>query len=130
MTDNNPYAAPVVNVPGPHRGPSLPPEDLKKIESIVKDAGQFWLALILCLFCSGIGGLIVPIWYTVRLLQWGKFSKRYPELMASNAPAGSLPAKFRSSQWKLIVGLAFGCFMLFLTAVYVAFLVVGSTVIQ
>ena len=121
---NNPYAAPT------HMGETqqtdgmvdLPPADRKKIEAIIKDAGQFWLAILICILCSGIGALIVPIWYSVRLLQWSGFAKRYPQLVETNAIPGSLPARFRSSRWKLIVGLLFGCFIFAMLILYIAML--------
>ncbi|PHS09134.1 MAG: hypothetical protein COA78_12240 [Blastopirellula sp.] len=109
MTDENPYASPAItNEEAPQSDLRMDEADQKKIAAIIKDAGQFWVAIILCVFCIGLGGFIVPIWYLVRLLQWNKFAKKYPELVNPNSPKGSVAAQFRSSQWKLIVGIAFG----------------------
>ena len=110
MSDN-PYATPQIPAAKEVKPSQFPPNDQQKIEAIIKDAGQFWLAIILCLFCVGIGSLIVPIWYGVRLGQWNKLSKKYLELGDPHAAAGSLPAKFQSAQWKLIVGIVLGCLL-------------------
>jgi len=116
MTDQkpNPYAAPASPELGNLDPDSivLEPKDLKKAEAVVKDAGQFWLAILLCTLCSVIGGLIIPIWYTVRLLQWNRLAKKYPALVADGAPQGSFRSKFKSSRWKLIVGMVVGAAIL------------------
>ena len=118
MTEPNPYAAPTspAKVNSDVGSIVLDPKDRKKAEAIVKDAGQFWLAIILCIFCSINGALLIPIWYTVRFLQWNSMAKKYPALVAAGAPAGSFPAKFKSSQWKLIVGIVIGVVILGLLA--------------
>ena len=122
MSSDNPYAPPAEAVPAAYRPPKLDAADHKKVEAIVKDAGQFWLAIILCMLCCGIGApLIVLVWYLIRLLQWNKFAKKYPELTIPNAPPGSLPARFQSSKWKLIVGIGFGCAFFALLFAWVAF---------
>ena len=111
-SDPNPYQAPnaVPALPvGTGADVVLPEKDLKKANAIIKDAGQFWLACILCVFCALIGAIIVPVWYSIRLLQWHGLRKRFPALMNVNAAPGSLSKKFQSSQWKLIVGLVMGC---------------------
>ena len=108
----NPYQAPhaVPALPlGTGADVALPEKDLKKANAIIKDAGQFWLAGILCIFCALIGAVIVPIWYSIRLFQWHGLRKRFPALMNIDAAPGSLSKKFQSAQWKLIVGLAIGC---------------------
>ena len=115
MMSQNPYASPA-ETSGPV-GPNLPAEIVPKVEAIIKDAGQFWLAILLCFLCTGIGMLIVGPWYLVRLFQWSSIGKRYPQLMAMDVPPGSLEQRFQSSQWKLIVGLVFG--------VLIALLMVG-----
>ncbi len=122
MTDNNPYAAPAPDNAIPQVDFGLEAVDKKKIDAVVKDAGQFWLAIILCLCCSGIGALIIPVWYLIRLLQWNKFANKYPVLLNPDAPAGSLPAQFRSARWKLILGLAFGGFIFLSLLAYVGVL--------
>ena len=116
MSEENPYAAPSVNPLGDHVVENsrirLDRVDLVKAEAIIKDASQFWLAIILCFLCTAIGCIIVPIWYAFRLLQWNRIAKKYPDLMAADVPAKSFQAKFQSSQWKLITGLVFGCLIL------------------
>jgi hypothetical protein len=83
-------------------------KDRKKINAIIKDAGQFWLALVLCIFCGLIGMLLLGPWYLVRLLQWNAMSNAYPQLLDPNTPQGSLPRRFQAAKWKLIVGLVGG----------------------
>ncbi|MGB7326281.1 MAG: hypothetical protein WBD31_15515 [Rubripirellula sp.] len=110
----NPYA--------PSSGPAmaLPAEgnlsapELKKVEAIIKDAGQFWLAIILCFLCSGLGMVIIGPWYLTRLLQWNKMSKQHPFLMNPQAPPHSLSQRFQSSKWKLFTGLGFGLLLFLL----------------
>ena len=110
-----------MNEPNPYKAPASPaivgsdpsdiildPKDLKKAQAVVKDAGQFWLAILLCILCSIIGALLIPIWYTVRLVQWNSLANAYPALVVANAPKASFAAKFKSSRWKLIVGLVVG----------------------
>ena len=61
MSSNNPYSAP--NVAFPKKTTSgLPLKDQKKVDAIIKDANQFRLAIIICIFCSGLGVIIIPIW--------------------------------------------------------------------
>lgn len=109
MSERNPYSAPIsasskAEIPQTR----YPENDQKKIQSLVRDASQFWLAIVLCFFCSAIGALIIPFWYTFRLFQWSSLAKQYPSLTEQNAPKGSMEAKFQSSKWKLVVGLVFG----------------------
>ena len=121
-TDPNPYAAPQLD-------PTAPAEsnpDLKRIEAVIKDAGQFWLAILLCIFCSGLGAVIIGPWYLVRLLQWHSIAKTQPMLLDQNAPRGSLAQRFQSARWKLIAGICFGGLMLVLTVVYVVLVVSSS----
>ena len=109
MNENNPYASPTNFLTTSDQLPfPIDPADRKKVDAVIKDAGQFWLAIILCVFCSVIGALIVPFWYLIRLVQWNALAKKYPALTAPDAPVGSVQAKFKSSQWKLIVGLVVG----------------------
>ena len=121
MSEQNPYASPSVSAPVDPLEEfriRLDGPDHAKAEAIIKDAGQFWLAMIICLFCSLIGAIIIPIWYTVRLLQWSRLSKKYPALMAADVPRKTFQKKFQSSQWKLITGLVFGLVILSLLALY------------
>lgn len=90
----------------------LTPAEMKKVEAITKDAGQFWLAILLCFLCGALGPIIIGPWYLVRLVQWNGMSSAHPWLLDQTAPAGSLQKKFQSSKWKLIVGLVFGALVL------------------
>ena len=133
MSEENPYASPSVNPPVDPLEEyriRLDGRDQKKAEAVVKDAGQFWLAIILCVFCSGLGSIIVPIWYTARLMQWSRLANKYPDLMAADVPKKSFQAKFQSSQWKLITGLIFGCFVLGLVMLYVVYIFYSGVVPQ
>ena len=121
----NPYAAPTGDLSADVSS-GIDASSLIKIEAIIKDAGQVWLAIILCILCSGFGMLIIGPWYIVRLIQWSSLSKQYPSLLDRNVPRGSLPQKFRSARTKLIVGIVFGALIpiiliaLLLPAVYVS----------
>ena len=130
MTNQNPYATPQSADTHLERSPQIvvAPEDHKKLETVIKDAGQFWIAIILCLFCSAIGAFIVPIWYLVRLMQWNSLAKRYPSLVADSVPPNSIQAKFKSSQWKLIVGIVVGAVVFAFVALYLLLIVVGASV--
>ncbi len=122
--DPNPYAAPTqVAAGGSEEYQSIPAGDLKKIQAIIKDANQFWLAILLCFLCSAIGMVLIGPWYLVRLLQWSSMANAYPHLRNGQAPPGSLAQRFQSAQWKLIVGLAVG---LLIGMVVVAFLILPS----
>ena len=112
----NPYAQPTFETyahdPNQHLG--IPTADLKKIQAVVKDASQFWLGILLCFLCSGIGMLVIGIWYLVRLSQWNRLASQYPILMQTDAAPGSLPQQFQSSKWKLMTGFSFGAVLLVL----------------
>jgi hypothetical protein len=113
----NPYASPV------HVGPmvdshQMPPDAVAKAETIIKDAGQFWLAIIMCFCCSGIGSLIIGPWYFFRLTQWNALSSTYSYLREPG-PANSLAARFQGAKTKLIIGISFGVVMLGVWAVII-----------
>ena len=112
MTTNdlNPYAAPQADSPFAPEG-NLDPALLKKVEAIIKDAGQFWLAILMCVFCTGLGAVIIGPWYLVRLLQWHSIAQAQPMLLNPHVPLGSISQKFQSAKWKLITGLSFGAFI-------------------
>lgn len=63
MTEQpNPYAPADVDTRAPIGAPSsqgLSAQDLKKLEALVKDANQFWIAIIMCVVCSSVGALII-----------------------------------------------------------------------
>ena len=110
MVDNfnpNPYAAPAA--PGQAVGMvDLDAPTLMKVEAVIKDAGQFWLAILLCFLCSGLGMIVIGPWYLVRLLQWNSLAQNHAWLCERDAQPGSLPKRFQSAKWKLIVGLVVG----------------------
>jgi len=130
MNHDNPYAPPTtagapIGGQSNHPFPFVTdPADRLKLEAVIKDAGQFWVAIALCIFCSAIGAIIIPFWYLARLLQWNRLAKQYPDLMLSGAPPGSIQAKFQSSQWKLIVGMVVGGCILALFVLYIMVVVV------
>ena len=130
MSDQNPYASPTPSQGAEQSTIKLDPKDRKKAEVIIKDAGQFWVAIILCILCSGIGAIIIPIWYLVRLLQWNRLAKKYPDLVSQHVPPGSIQAKFKASQWKLIVGLVVGgvIFLLVLAYLFLVFVAIANGV--
>ena len=129
MSEENPYAAPSASpksdVLDEDYRIRLEARDHQKAEAIIKDAGQFWLAIII----SILGTIINPIWYTVRLIQWNGLAKKYPALLASDVPAKSMQARFKSSQWKLITGVVAGLIMFCCVASYIVFLFLTPTLI-
>jgi hypothetical protein len=130
MSNNptNPYASTSMPPEGNHIPAGVDPALLAKINAIVKDAGQFWLAMILCLCCSALVIIFIGIWYAVRLMQWNSIANSQSWLMVPNAPPGSLPAKFQSAKTKLIIGMVFGFVVLFLVFAYVCLVVfLGAT---
>ncbi|MDP1562198.1 MAG: hypothetical protein Q8M16_12535 [Pirellulaceae bacterium] len=68
----------------------MDPADRKKLDVVIKDAGQFWIAIVLCILCSAIGSIIIPFWYLARLIQWNGLAKKYPALTVNGAPEGSI----------------------------------------
>lgn len=123
MSNHNPYSAPTVTK-SIEPAIKMAPADKKKLEIIIKDAGQFWLAIILCIFCSAIAAILIPIWYAVRLSQHSKLAKKYPALNNPSAPPKSVPKKFQAARTKLIIGMVCGGVILLMLAAYVALLLV------
>jgi hypothetical protein len=121
----NPYA-PTPTALGTEQAVPMDEATRAKFNAIIKDANQFWIAILLCLLCSGIGSVIIGIWYLVRLLQWNSMGKAFPLLMIESPPPGSMAAKFQAAKVKLIVGLVVGIVMLFLVFIYIVGLVVFS----
>ena len=122
----NPYA-PTLTPSGAVMPIPMDNDSRARLNAVIKDANQFWIAILLCIVCSGIASFIIGIWYLVRLLQWNGLAKKHPLLMDENAPPGSLAAKFQGAKVKLIVGLIVGVVMLFLMLVYIALLVILGT---
>lgn len=124
---HNPYDAPKhggANMAG--SGLGIPAADTTKIEAIAKDAGQFWLAILICIVCSSIGTLLITPWYGVRLAQWYSMKNRYPQLMDPHAPPKSLAKRFQSAQVKLMIGIVFGIVMLFFGMFIILALIAGG----
>jgi len=112
----NPYAPPETD-PMAQAVPMQGPVDqavVKKIEAIVKDADQFWMAILLCFLCTGLGMIIIGPWYFVRLLQWNSMARAQPLLLDPNVPYGSLAKRFQSARTKLIIGMSFGAVIMLL----------------
>ena len=115
----NPYAAtePLLeDATSVNRGDFDAPT-LKKIDAIIKDAGQFWIAIALCFLCTALGLVVIGPWYLVRLLQWNSLARTYPKLLESNVPRNSLAKSFQSAKTKLIIGICFGVLILLLCVV-------------
>ncbi len=122
---SNPYAPTMFPAGMDTQG--VDPILLAKVNAITKDAGQFWIAMVLCLLCSALGSLIIGIWYAVRLMQWNAIAKSQPFLMDPNAAPGSVAAKFQSAKTKLIIGMVFGIVILFAFIAYICFVFVATT---
>jgi hypothetical protein len=125
MSQHNPYAPPTSAVINRDQLPFvIDPADRKKLNVVIKDAGQLWIAIVLCILCSAIGSIIIPFWYLARLIQWNGLAKKYPALLVNGAREGSIQAKFKSSQWKLIVGMVVGGCIFLCLVLYIVILVV------
>jgi hypothetical protein len=118
---NNPYAP--TALPTDNDSSQIDPVLLAKINAIIKDAGQFWIAILLCILCSALGSVIIGIWYAVRLMQWNAIANSQPLIMAPNPAPGSIAAKFQGAKVKLIVGVVFGVCIFALMIAYVVFMV-------
>jgi len=118
MSDFNPYQPSNVPAPPPmgasawENALAMTPEDVKKARNVIREADQFWVAILLMFVCSiGAIFLLVP-WYWVRFAQWNGLANKYPQLLASNAPIGSLPDKFLKAKLKLQIALGAGVIVL------------------
>lgn len=120
----NPYAPTVSPTVADASG--VDPVLLTKVNAIIKDAGQFWIAMVLCLLCSAIGSLLIGLWYAARLMQWNAIAKSQPLLLDPNAAPGSVAAKFQGAKIKLIIGMVFGIVILFAFLAYFGFLGLGT----
>jgi hypothetical protein len=61
---SNPYAPTAFAIETPAVDAAL----LAKVNAINKDAGQFWLAMLLCLLCSALGSLIIGMVFGIVIL--------------------------------------------------------------
>jgi hypothetical protein len=122
----NPYATPQTDVTAAPTTAHVDPATLLKIEAIIKDAGQFWLAILLCFVCGALGPIIIGPWYLVRLIQWNALAKAQPMLIDPNVPPGSVAQRFQSAKTKLIIGMSFGAVIFFLFFLVVASMALGA----
>ena len=121
MPEQNPYAAPASarnsESPDEQFRIRLDGRDHVRAIAIITEANQFWVAMLLSTFCVVFGSIIILIWYGVRLLQWSRLAKKYPELLATNPPPKSMQARFQASRWKLTIGIVFGLIIISIMAV-------------
>lgn len=122
MDRPNPYTPPLSNY-GAARPGAVDPRTAEKIEAIIKDAGQFWLAILMCIFCSALGSIIIAPWYLVRLLQWNALATSQPMLLDPNVPRGSVAQRFQAAKIKLIIGICFGAVALVISVVTILVLI-------
>ena len=54
----NPFAVSASAIRADQGFASMAPADRKKLDAVIKDANQFWMAIILCFFCSAVGLVI------------------------------------------------------------------------
>ncbi len=100
-------------------------KDFKKVKAIIKDADQFWVAILLCFICTALGLIISGPWYFVRLLQWNSMARRYSFLTDVEAPTGSLTKKFQNAKIKLWIGMCFGAVVFVLLLIAIGVLAFG-----
>jgi len=77
------------------------------------------------ILCYGCGAFALPIWYSMRLLQWQSLANKYPALLANGVPRGSLQAKFKAALWKLVLGIVVGGLLFLIIAISVARLIMA-----
>jgi hypothetical protein len=94
-----------------------------KIEAVIKDAGQYVVAIVFCFICSAAGFVLIGPWYWVRLRQWHALAEKYPSLMTANPEHGSLADRFQGAKGQLLIGMRFGAgiCLLVLAVVIVAY---------
>ena len=93
------------------------PALLKKIEVIIYDANHIALAIGLCITWVGVGGILVGLWYLVRLRQWNAIAKAYPALLEAEAPWDDFSLRFIAAKKKLVLGVSIGFLTFILTVV-------------
>ncbi len=115
MDPTNPYLATIHSTQTDTMGaetPMMSPEDAKRLEAVIKDANQFWLAILLVFVCTCLGSIIIGPWYFVRFLQWQKLAEKYPGLLNVPVPLGSLADRFQRAKLKLLAGAISGLLIL------------------
>lgn len=95
----------------------IEPALLKKIEVIIYDANHTVLAIGLCITWLGLGGILVGLWYLVRLRQWNAIARAYPALLESEAPWDDFSLRFTAAKKKLVLGVSIGFLTFILTVV-------------
>lgn len=117
----NPFAAPATTSTLRPEIASMDTRDRKKLDAVIKDANQFWIAILFCFLCSALGLIIIGPWYLVRLLQWNRLGNTYPELRQSAPQPGTIVQKYQSARWKLMAGLIVGATVVFLVVTWTIF---------
>jgi len=127
---DNPYAPTSLtkhtNPPETELG--IPEPDLKKARAVVKDADQFWLAILLCFFCTALGLILIGPWYLIRILQWKSLGARYPILMDAGALPKTFPYRFQRARTKMIIAIAFGGLIVGISIFFLVFASLPSNV--
>ncbi|MEM7477826.1 MAG: hypothetical protein AAF483_22805 [Planctomycetota bacterium] len=111
MSDNPYQPTEFIQEPTPGGGHMPSANERALVTAIVKDANQYAIAMLLSIFCSLLGCLIIGPWYFIRLRQWTQLSRSQPFLIDPNVEHGSLADQFQKARQKLITGIAFGCVM-------------------
>jgi hypothetical protein len=89
----------------------------KKIEAIISDANHTVIAILLCINWVGFGGILVGLWYLIRLRQWHAIAKAYPALLEAEAPWDDFSLRFTAAKKKLVLGVSIGFLTFILTVV-------------
>ncbi|MEM7317120.1 MAG: hypothetical protein AAF497_28635 [Planctomycetota bacterium] len=98
------------------------PAIIQRAETVIKDAGQVILAVLIGFVCTGLAAFIIGPFYVYRLYSWNRLAEECPALLSPGAPQGSLEQRFQAAKGKLIVGVVIGCvlFVMFMGAIVLA----------
>ena len=97
----------------------IDPATVAKIEVIIRDAREWWAAVLLCVCLVGVGALIIGAWYLMRFVQWRKMAHQHPMLLNPDAPRNSLGQRFQAAQTSLLIGMSVGWLVWFLILVVI-----------
>ncbi len=100
----------------------IDPGTLHRMEAINKDSKQFAIAMLLSLCCVYVTFFILPIWYGVRLYQWGRIMSQYPELSDETTILGPVSENFPKAKNGLIAALVMSVVIPMLVLAAVLFL--------
>lgn len=89
-----------------------------KVDAVIKDAGQYWLAILCCFVCTGVGFVVIGPWYYLRLRQWHALADKHVVLMTIDPTPGSVADRFQRAKGQIKIGLGFGAGLFILTAVW------------